>query len=117
MCLFCQGYTNQFHVSSRSEMALRYNGGAVLEKHHCNTAFVILKRQDCGMLQSLPQRLQTQVRDVITLLPSLNHNDVVIQIQKVIIQYIMGTDMFIHEELVSELLPLELPKVLRASLQ
>ena len=96
-------------------MARRYNGEAVLENHHCNLTFVILERQNCAMLQSLPQRLQTEVRCYHHLISSLNHNDIGIQIREVIIQYIMGTDMTIHQNLVSELCSLNLPKVPRAS--
>ena len=41
------GHTNAFEVNSNSDLALFYNDTSVLENHHCATAAMILKQDDC----------------------------------------------------------------------
>jgi len=84
------GLTNHFHVNIGSEVARRYNDASVLENHHCALTFAILERKNCALLASLPKNIQSEVR-------------------RIIIQYIMGTDMSNHFKLTSELCQLELP--------
>ncbi len=37
------GQSNQFHINTKSTLALLYNDQAVLENHHISTAFRIMK--------------------------------------------------------------------------
>jgi len=47
------GTTNTFHVQSYSEFALWYNDRSVLENHHLNYAFTLLKENNLNILKEL----------------------------------------------------------------
>jgi len=47
------GTTNNFHVNSRSHLALLYNDRSVLENHHLCFAFTVLKSRDQDIFASL----------------------------------------------------------------
>jgi len=77
------GNTNLFEVNSASELALRYNDQAVLENHHCSTAFRLMRKPNLNILSSLPKSVATEVR-------------------KTIISCVMATDMAVHFDLIDE---------------
>uniref|UniRef100_A0A0K6SBH2 Phosphodiesterase n=1 Tax=Chromera velia CCMP2878 TaxID=1169474 RepID=A0A0K6SBH2_9ALVE len=45
-----EGFNNQFHLSSGSEIAMMYNDRSVLENFHAAKAFLILKTTGCELL-------------------------------------------------------------------
>ena len=49
------GTTNAFHVAIQSGLAKLYNDKSVLENHHLQVAYTLLKRADCNILQKLDQ--------------------------------------------------------------
>jgi GAF domain-containing protein len=77
------GNTNLFEVNSGSELALRYNDSAVLENHHCSTAFRLMRKPNMQILSTLPQAVASDIR-------------------KMIISCVMATDMAVHFELIDE---------------
>lgn len=77
------GNTNLFEVNSASELALRYNDQAVLENHHCSTAFRLMRKANTQVLATLPQRTVAEIR-------------------KTIISSVMATDMAVHFDLIEE---------------
>ncbi|KNC46537.1 cGMP phosphodiesterase [Thecamonas trahens ATCC 50062] len=48
-----RGLNNNYHINSRSDLAINYNDQSVLENHHCATGFRILQRPRCNILQHL----------------------------------------------------------------
>lgn len=77
------GNTNLFEVNSASELALRYNDQAVLENHHCSTAFRLMRKSHAQVLAPLPKPVATEIR-------------------KTIISCVMATDMAVHFDLIDE---------------
>jgi len=77
------GNTNLFEVNSASELALRYNDQAVLENHHCSTAFRLMRKQNLNILSTVPKPTATDIR-------------------KTIISCVMATDMAVHFDLIDE---------------
>lgn len=77
------GNTNLFEVNSGSELALRYNDQAVLENHHCSTAFRLMHKPNMQVLGSLSKIVAIEVR-------------------KFIISCILATDMSIHFDLIEQ---------------
>lgn len=77
------GNTNLFEINSASELALRYNDSAVLENHHCSTAFRLMRKPNMQVLSTLPKIIATDIR-------------------KMIISCVMATDMAVHFELIDE---------------
>jgi hypothetical protein len=77
------GNTNLFEVNSASELALRYNDSAVLENHHCSTAFRLMRKPNMQVLSTLPKPIANDIR-------------------KMIISCVMATDMAVHFELIDE---------------
>ena len=59
------GHTNAFEVNSMSDLALFYNDNAVLENHHCATASILLKRQECNILVGLTKEEFKELRSVM----------------------------------------------------
>ena len=47
------GTTNDFHVLTRSPLAILYNDKSVLENHHLAVTWNILKQPDCNLLSKL----------------------------------------------------------------
>jgi len=57
------GHTNAFEVNSMSELAIRHNDDAVLERHHAHTTFQLLLREpEAALFASLPASDLKQVR-------------------------------------------------------
>jgi len=78
------GNTNTFEVNSGSELAMIYNDKSVLENHHCATAFRLMRRSNCGVLNNL---------DAVA----------VREIRKVMVTSVLATDMAIHFQMVSDI--------------
>jgi len=49
------GTTNAFHVAIQSGLAKLYKDKSVLENHHLQVAYTLLKRSDCNILSKLDQ--------------------------------------------------------------
>ena len=77
------GNTNLFEINSASELALRYNDYAVLENHHCSTAFRLMRKPNMQVLSTLSKTIANDIR-------------------KMIISCVMATDMAVHFELIAE---------------
>ncbi|XP_022258184.1 calcium/calmodulin-dependent 3',5'-cyclic nucleotide phosphodiesterase 1B-like isoform X2 [Limulus polyphemus] len=71
------GTTNNYHVMSRSDIALIYNDRSVLENHHLSETFRLLKDQNLNILQNLSR---DEYRDFRSL----------------VIEMVLGTDMTSH---------------------
>mmetsp|Transcript_26026 Transcript_26026/g.51916 ORF Transcript_26026/g.51916 Transcript_26026/m.51916 type:complete len:1410 (-) Transcript_26026:21-4250(-) len=59
------GHTNAFEVNSNSDLALFYNDTSVLENHHCATAAMILKQDDCNVLAGMERDEFREFRSVM----------------------------------------------------
>jgi len=59
------GTTNNFHVNSRSDLALLYNDRCVLENHHLCSAFKLLKTRDQDILASLTPEQYSDIRTLV----------------------------------------------------
>jgi hypothetical protein len=73
------GFNNGFHISTASEIALRYNDHAVLENYHVAQSFLVMKNSDLNVLGQLAQDDFKYARDMI-------------------IQMVLATDMAKHFE-------------------
>lgn len=47
------GTNNQFHINSKSELALLYNDRSVLENHHISAAFRLMRSPERNIVQNL----------------------------------------------------------------
>ena len=47
------GTNNQFHINSKSELALLYNDRSVLENHHISAAFRLMRDPERNIVQNL----------------------------------------------------------------
>ncbi|GMH60020.1 hypothetical protein TL16_g02949 [Triparma laevis f. inornata] len=59
------GHTNAFEVNSNSDLALFYNDTSVLENHHCATAAMLLRQDDCNILMGLERDEFREFRSVM----------------------------------------------------
>ncbi|XP_068688688.1 dual specificity calcium/calmodulin-dependent 3',5'-cyclic nucleotide phosphodiesterase 1A-like isoform X2 [Montipora foliosa] len=59
------GTTNNFHVNSRSHLALLYNDRSVLENHHLCCAFTLLKSRDKDIFASLTPEQYSDIRTLV----------------------------------------------------
>ncbi|KAG7400018.1 hypothetical protein PHYBOEH_007086 [Phytophthora boehmeriae] len=59
------GNTNDFELKLLSPMALTHNDDAVLERHHCRVAFIILNHKTAQILQHLERERHKRVRQLI----------------------------------------------------
>ncbi|CAI5736282.1 unnamed protein product [Peronospora destructor] len=73
------GFNNSFHISTASEIALRYNDNAVLENYHVAQSFLVMKNADRNVLGQLAPDDFKYARDMI-------------------IQMVLATDMAKHFE-------------------
>lgn len=73
------GFNNGFHISTASEIALRYNDHAVLENFHVAQSFLVMKNADLNVLGELAPDDFKYARDMI-------------------IQMVLATDMSKHFE-------------------
>ncbi|TMW62867.1 hypothetical protein Poli38472_005485 [Pythium oligandrum] len=73
------GFNNSFHISTASEIALRYNDHAVLENYHVAQSFLVMKNPDFNILGQLTGEDFKYSREMI-------------------IQMVLATDMAKHFE-------------------
>ncbi|KAI9912685.1 hypothetical protein PsorP6_005397 [Peronosclerospora sorghi] len=73
------GFNNGFHISTSSDIALRYNDHAVLENYHVAQSFLVMKNADRNILGQLAPEDFKYARDMI-------------------IQMVLATDMAKHFE-------------------
>uniref|UniRef100_A0A7S0LSS2 PDEase domain-containing protein n=1 Tax=Coccolithus braarudii TaxID=221442 RepID=A0A7S0LSS2_9EUKA len=59
------GHNNAFHVASASDLAMLYSDQSVLEMHHLNSIFQLLKLEECALLAKLSVERRKEVRDTI----------------------------------------------------
>ena len=78
------GNTNQFEINSKSELSLIYNDNAVLENHHCSTAFLLMGKQHLDFTKSLSRDDYNKFRQMT-------------------IACIMATDMSQHKKIIANL--------------
>ena len=74
------GYTNNFLINTKNDLALKYNDQSVLESYHVSEGFnIILKKEGCNIFEQLS-------------------NDDYKIIRKRIIQCVLATDMTLHNK-------------------
>jgi hypothetical protein len=74
------GYTNNYLINTKNDLAIRYNDQSVLENYHASEGFnIIFKKKDCNILENLP-------------------NDDYKICRKRIIQCVLATDMTQHNK-------------------
>jgi len=71
------GVSNDFHVNTASDRALRYNDKAVNEQHHIAAAFEVLAQSECNFLEALDAKDLKKLR-------------------RLAIQLVLATDMADH---------------------
>ncbi|EEY57908.1 3'5'-cyclic nucleotide phosphodiesterase, putative [Phytophthora infestans T30-4] len=74
------GNTNDFEVKTHSQLALTHNDDAVLERHHCRVAFIILSHPGANLFGQLPTRA------------------CFVYVRRLLIHCILATDMAKHFE-------------------
>ncbi|KAG3036308.1 hypothetical protein PC121_g444 [Phytophthora cactorum] len=74
------GNTNDFEVKTHSQLALTHNDDAVLERHHCRVAFIILSHPGANLFSQLPTRASF------------------VYVRRLLIYCILATDMAKHFE-------------------
>jgi hypothetical protein len=74
------GLTNRYLITSRSQLAFRYNDISVLENMHCSMIYTILSEPQCNILEHISIEQWNSVR-------------------KLIIEMVLYTDMSKHFEL------------------
>jgi len=78
------GTTNQYLVTTGSDLALMYNDESVLENHHLAVAFKLLQLPECDILAGLSSKQRASVR-------------------KMVIDMVLATDMSKHMSLLADL--------------
>ncbi|XP_068607176.1 3',5'-cyclic-AMP phosphodiesterase 4C-like [Brachionichthys hirsutus] len=78
------GVSNQFLISTNSELALMYNDESVLENHHLAVGFKLLHQENCDIFQNLTKRQRQSLR-------------------KLVIDTVLATDMSKHMTLLADL--------------
>jgi len=78
------GVTNQYLVSTSSELAIIYNDESVLENHHLAVAFKLIQDNNCDILASLSKKQRQSIR-------------------KMVIDMVLATDMSKHMSLLADL--------------
>ena len=74
------GYTNNYLINTKNDLAIRYNDQSVLENYHVSEGFnIMFKKKNCNILESLP-------------------NDDYKICRKRIIQCVLATDMTQHNK-------------------
>jgi len=82
------GLNNTFLCNASTSLALLYNDVSVLEQHHCNEAFELLRKADCNILVNLDAEQSKLAR-------------------KYIIACILATDLAVHGEFMTKLKKME----------
>ncbi|KAM9437902.1 3',5'-cyclic-AMP phosphodiesterase 4D-like [Salvelinus alpinus] len=78
------GVSNQFLISTNSELALMYNDSSVLENHHLAVGFKLLQEDNCDIFQNLSKKQRQSLR-------------------KMVIDIVLATDMSKHMNLLADL--------------
>jgi len=78
------GTTNDFHVSTRSPLAILYNDQSVLENHHLAVAWNTLDQPNCNILENLDDDERTYFKELVT-------------------EMVLSTDMAMHFPQVNEI--------------
>ncbi|ELU18933.1 hypothetical protein CAPTEDRAFT_180250 [Capitella teleta] len=78
------GLTNQFLVTTGSELALMYNDESVLENHHLAVAFKLVSEDGCNIFQNLTAKQHQTLR-------------------RMVIDMVLATDMSKHMSLLADL--------------
>ncbi|KAL0964982.1 hypothetical protein UPYG_G00275250 [Umbra pygmaea] len=78
------GVSNQFLISTNSELALMYNDSSVLENHHLAVGFKLLQEENCDIFQNLTKKQCQSLR-------------------KMVIDIVLATDMSKHMNLLADL--------------
>ncbi|KAK5612969.1 cAMP-specific 3',5'-cyclic phosphodiesterase 4D [Crenichthys baileyi] len=78
------GVSNQFLISTNSELALMYNDLSVLENHHLAVGFKLLQEDNCDIFQNLSKKQRQSLR-------------------KMVIDMVLATDMSKHMNLLADL--------------
>ena len=50
------GFSNAHEVARKSQIAERYKGESVLENHHAQTSFEVMRRPESSILSFLPEQ-------------------------------------------------------------
>uniref|UniRef100_A0A8C8HWT7 Phosphodiesterase n=2 Tax=Oncorhynchus tshawytscha TaxID=74940 RepID=A0A8C8HWT7_ONCTS len=59
------GVSNQFLISTNSELALLYNDSSVLENHHLAVGFKLLQEENCDIFQNLTKKQRQSFRKMV----------------------------------------------------
>uniref|UniRef100_UPI00358EE0FE 3',5'-cyclic-AMP phosphodiesterase 4C-like isoform X3 n=1 Tax=Myxine glutinosa TaxID=7769 RepID=UPI00358EE0FE len=59
------GVSNQFLISTNSELALMYNDESVLENHHLAVGFKLLQEENCDIFQNLTRKQRLSLRKMV----------------------------------------------------
>eukprot|EP01084_Bolivina_argentea_P030886 57180_1 len=78
------GQTNNYHINSKSILAIRYNDRSVLENYHLSTAFQLLRDPNNNFLKTLTKTEYKYVRETV-------------------IEMVLGTDLFYHQKQLKKL--------------
>ena len=78
------GHTNTFEINTGSELATIYNDKSVLENHHCSTAFRLMRRSGCAVLNGLSLSTARDIR-------------------KTVVSAVLATDMAVHFQLIGDI--------------
>ncbi|XP_077580143.1 3',5'-cyclic-AMP phosphodiesterase 4C isoform X5 [Stigmatopora nigra] len=78
------GVSNQFLISTNSELALMYNDSSVLENHHLAVGFKLLQEDNCDIFQNLSKKQRHSLRQLV-------------------IDMVLATDMSKHMNLLADL--------------
>uniref|UniRef100_A0A6Q2YM24 Phosphodiesterase n=1 Tax=Esox lucius TaxID=8010 RepID=A0A6Q2YM24_ESOLU len=71
------GTTNNFHIQTRSEVAILYNDRSVLENHHVSAAYRLMQDDEMNILVNLPKDDWRELRTLV-------------------VEMVMSTDMSCH---------------------
>ena len=78
------GYSNNFEVLSKSELAMVYNDSSPLENHHVHMIFKVLNAAEVGFVQAMPAGDYWRMREFI-------------------VDVVLATDMKLHFKLLEQL--------------
>ncbi|XP_007422836.1 calcium/calmodulin-dependent 3',5'-cyclic nucleotide phosphodiesterase 1A isoform X2 [Python bivittatus] len=59
------GTTNNFHIQTRSEVAILYNDRSVLENHHVSAAYKIMQEEEMNILMNLTKDEWRELRNLV----------------------------------------------------
>ncbi|XP_006151689.1 calcium/calmodulin-dependent 3',5'-cyclic nucleotide phosphodiesterase 1A isoform X2 [Tupaia chinensis] len=59
------GTTNNFHIQTRSDVAILYNDRSVLENHHVSAAYRLMQEEEMNILMNLPKDDWRDLRNLV----------------------------------------------------